>query len=461
MLQVWKVLVVYTVVSKFVFGANKVGPLKPIDELAQKMVLEKAEKTKNLYTLKFSKYCQPFHPTELKVALPYTDGTLRSVPIIWDVVTSFDQSNIELGRGAFGVVKEVCFPFFMLDNAQFGMEFSDPRAGPIAIKRVKLDTLSIEEFELMYLLTQFDDAPRFYGCMYDEERENAFILQTRLQTSLRSATKLFQASENKQARWFIIKRLVIQSALIDRLGFTHNDIKPENVMLFNGGNKQAIIDYGLAQKKGTNLMCSGTPFYMRWTKCAQKTIAAFYAEDLYSVVVTIGTLESAKGKSPMFIPNPTDPLKPDTCENKHLNPNCRMHFHQAIMEILKQNYPELFKDRPEFDPKAPPKSVQAMDLLDVFSAVLSQENFVIDSEEVIKITNKFFTEVIKKTYPDISAPFVVYVPPETHSSCGYVNVMMELIQRIKSNTLKLPDKSKDWRASKKREGKTPNLFGLV
>ena len=63
--------------------------------------------------------------------------------IDFNIHTAWEDSDIVLGKGGFGEVKEICFPFWQLPSDIFpGVEF--PVAGPMAVKKVLAEKVIVD-----------------------------------------------------------------------------------------------------------------------------------------------------------------------------------------------------------------------------------------------------------------------------------------------------------------------------
>lgn len=346
-----------------------------------------------------TKYCQRYSTSTFKVPRPYEgipDAELVYDEISWNLPQAFKESGLTLGKGSFGTVKEVCFPFHTLDNRLYHQQFPDQIAGPIAVKQVLIKQVRQVELEVMYRLTIYDDAPRFYGCMVDSTGEYLYIAQTRYQLPLRKLISNFQGAPNMGQRWGIHLKLWIQTALINKLGYIHNDIKPDNTMVTRNGWTIAIIDYGLAQPVGDHRKCMGSPIYMPPMKCDAGSKKATLTDDLYSVVISMYEMEAPQGS--------LDDLDFYDARRQKVNcyanpkpPGCRDHIHRVVMNRFQKVYPDLFKSL-NFKIDSPEKELYQMNILDLMSNVLLIENLETHPNVVIRIAQEFEKHV-EKAYP--------------------------------------------------------------
>jgi serine/threonine protein kinase len=116
--------------------------------------------------------------------------------------------------------------------------------------------------------------------------------------------KLINNGITKEKSEYLLKEIIKSVILLHKNNISHQDIKPQNIMVIN--NKVFIIDFGLACN---NKVCDigGTPGYMSKTKL-NKTNLNFEeakADDIYSIGIIAKEMKTM--------------LKKDKIESKHIN----------------------------------------------------------------------------------------------------------------------------------------------
>lgn len=303
--------------------------------------------------------------------------------ISWNVQSAYDESRVVLGKGASGIVKQACFPFWQLPSEMQG--YDADQVGTVAVKRVLKKKLRPIEIELLKSLERDHQGVPFYGCQIDSTNNYVYIVQGQLEHSFFSSIGYsFIRSLNRYHRMQKYISLVKQVSYIYYAGYIHNDIKPENMMLSVSGENAFLIDFGLTQLRYEKITCAGTPGYLSPGKCHSYQRHGSLADDLYSLIVSIAQMEAQ------------DPLldiykDPETGEKRK---DCEWEHTFACNKAMKANIMKVFKDQGYPEPKVGnPPTTQNTNLMGIFQLVLEYFDFNFAPLQVILIADQFQLEM--------------------------------------------------------------------
>lgn len=213
-----------------------------------------------------------------------------------DIVNSCLQES-KIGKGRYGTI--------------FETKWGDGVAAVKVITAVEggadIDNKSSQARELIvfHRLNNKDVTPKFYGCL--QRPEHLYLVQEKLYADL---TEIGDGVALKFKALPPIKRLeaykIIASKVmkLHQVGFTHQDLKPANIMVANKDFSDfRLIDFGLSKFIGRGYANGGSPFYNSEDKIKDVPIASV-SHDIYALAMTIAVLETSLNAIFQDIPKP-------------------------------------------------------------------------------------------------------------------------------------------------------------
>jgi serine/threonine protein kinase len=172
---------------------------------------------------------------------------------------------------------------------------------PVVVKRYKdWDSTKVfkkdmmRELIIIQFLNQFPETNtvRLYGILYDESKENCYLVLERLNADLTNISiKLINNDSKKNGILTplqyktIFYKLLKSIHAIHSLGFIHNDIKLANIMINDTDIK--IIDFGLAKFIGLNPLRDQVDTYMTTKVIKAPDERISFSSDSFSIAATI------------------------------------------------------------------------------------------------------------------------------------------------------------------------------
>ena len=231
-----------------------------------------------------------------------------------------------------------------------------------------------QEITYMKILSRNEKFVNFYGCKYEKNpRYNSeieeqykkldkeylepeyvvYLLMEAFTSDLAKSRKYFQLLDKNLRIDFYVSLLEDIKYLHEEKKLSHNDIKPENIMMtqilyykkdkkfyYNQKNKLKIIDYGLMTGLEQEFF-GGSPLYMHpdYFKIDEE-IEVREEYDIYSLAITILYLE---------ISDPRKILLDDSCyeRERYDIKICFENLHKLILEEFDLNYRDCFLDNEE------------------------------------------------------------------------------------------------------------------
>jgi len=212
-------------------------------------------------------------------------------PHTWDAFLEYSRGRF-LGGGSFGEVRKVTYshPPTGVHKGKYE-RIALKRIRPQNSKEVKLIQEEIEALRKVVKSTFF---PTIIGCAY-KYNDEVMVAQSCVSHSLdtqgfRDAMVIKSIEES-----LVFYRGIFQGLLdLWIAGYSHCDIKPQNIMTDITNSVPKIIDLGLTQKVGAYNELRGTPIFMSPNKFSP-TVKVAQKDDMYSVALTIAAIEAPKG----------------------------------------------------------------------------------------------------------------------------------------------------------------------
>lgn len=226
---------------------------------------------------------------------------IKSSIINWNLSKALKTAKT-IGEGAFGFIKEIESPFSTSDQIE-----------TIVVKQAKIKNFNPFELEILYGMSIKEKGPFFYGCQKSLDNQDIYLVMDKLSTDLsRSRFLKKMKDETRLYRYGIYKEIINAIVEFYLLGYTHNDIKPENMMYDDKKQKIFLIDFGMVQlngkeKESTILRKCGSPFTSSSAKFIKRyNVKPLLLDDLYSFAVSVLIMETRN--------NYEDILKDDVIE---------------------------------------------------------------------------------------------------------------------------------------------------
>lgn len=211
------------------------------------------------------------------------------------VIQSLYNSAIakKIGEGGFGVVKKVRVPYKELPSDIVKKLDQTKGMTWIAIKRMSLDQTSIQELFISEVFSVSPYGVKFYGCEYNENE--IYIAQELMVEPMdKYAFREKFANMKKSEKMNLMIEMFKAVKSLHDMGFTHNDIKPGNIMLNEKGVPK-LIDFGMVVRIGGIEAPGGTDYFMSEDRIGSKTSSPDW--DVYAMFVTVAALHMPYGES--------------------------------------------------------------------------------------------------------------------------------------------------------------------
>lgn len=266
---------------------------------------------------------------------------LDEKPILWNLQKAVAGGHI-LGSGSFGTVYEVKFDGSEIP--EWSSYASRRNIKKAAVKRLEIDITTIDELEIMLAMSKTKFGMQVFGCklqIYDKKKyksqekipeDKIYIVMDKLGKELTDAEllkKVAKLTPDERIRYYM--ELFEQVIGLYEKGFLHNDIKPENILYDENNDQMVVIDFGCAQKTNTNLKNWGTNVFMSPNKYSKVTKIAQLADDLFSLALSVVTIENQDDYEEIYTDDYGLVLK--NCEKKK-NENCLKNFVKRAEKIL-------------------------------------------------------------------------------------------------------------------------------
>lgn len=235
----------------------------------------------------------------------------------------------ELGRGSFGVVKDVPGSLQPMVIKEIVPKSDDQRAS-IAKEIAILKFICGKDHELIYPQLFECEAPEiagFRGCV--KEGDQAFIFQSRAFGDFSNAEiRATYQGLPPFRRAMVMMNIIDKFVMLHRRGIIHSDVKPANIMATDSSiSNQVIVDLGVAAASGTPLI-SGTWIFLppEWSFGASLLSPR---NDIYALGLTFAFLE---GPMEIYM-NSLDP----NCIFRRMTPYCFETVRFGVKQIFHQD----------------------------------------------------------------------------------------------------------------------------
>ena len=282
---------------------------------------------KSYFTL--SELCQELHETPADILSPQDINENLKLSIIEGRLTGnmglfskyFEIIKKNQKKGAFGTVKE----------------FSVENGNPIIVKRIKLSQTNLLEIVVMKEFNKLNMGAQFYGCFYNDT--TFYIAQEKPWMTLneRRFTRWYHNTITKTRRRIFILDMIKTVWVLEKINWTHNDIKPDNFM-FNYNGKPQLIDFGFAAKIGGADFSGWTQLFASPFRIVAETALAKH--DIYSLALTIVAIESPINKKVLSYKFGTHTRLPKRCHSRNRDNLCVEWMGEIIVGTLEPNWGE-------------------------------------------------------------------------------------------------------------------------
>ena len=376
----------------------------------------------------------------------------NSETLTWDVARAFLSEKIILGKGGFGVVKQVCFPFSQINKSTWNHVI--PKSGKVVIKKCKITKTDFIELEMLKKMSDDGKGPIFYGCQYNDRTDSIYIVQEKLAFNLYNPNvyRNFIELSIERRLWFY-KKMFHQIIDIAERNYSHNDIKPENTMFNDDFSDVFFIDFGLAGKIGEKTVCGGTEYFLSPSKCQIKRYLATIYDDFYTLLIMISLLETRKGGN-VF----------QKLGDQGAYIGCKWNKDDECIELLRKNIIQLLiTEKILLDPEIYPRSSYVRNFYGLISDTLSYQVKNKSLAQLAMIIDEYFDNRLS-TWDETANP-IAGVPKNTNDYCpaDYVQPPPEEIISVPVIIKPKPIKIDNQIAQQNLQHEEPNngIFGNI
>ena len=202
-----------------------------------------------------------------------------------DVVNSCVQES-KIGKGKYATIYETKW-----GNGVAAVKVITAVPG---IKDIDNRSNQARELIILHKLNNKDVTPKFYGCL--ERPDYLYLVQENLYADLTDvgdgvALKFKALPPTKRLEAY--KIIASKVMKLHEVGFTHQDLKPANIMVANEEfSDYRLIDFGLSKFIGRGYANGGSPYYNSEDKIKGIPIANI-SHDVYALAMTIAVLETS------------------------------------------------------------------------------------------------------------------------------------------------------------------------
>lgn len=174
----------------------------------------------------------------------------------WNLKIELEKIKNVSMEGSFGVVKVVSYPFEIRGGFKH-----------VIVKEMRFLGANPLEIEAMIGMDKNNMGPVFYGCQFDSIKQKLYIVMEKLFLDFwEKDIMLFCNKIPKVLKYEIYYQLISSIVFLYENGYTHHDIKIENIMFNMAQDQVFLIDYGMArlnqkESMSTHLNKIGTLFY--------------------------------------------------------------------------------------------------------------------------------------------------------------------------------------------------------
>jgi hypothetical protein len=198
----------------------------------------------------------------------------------------------------------------------------------VGVKVVADDFLNPLEIQARYLLSTRKLGLPFYGCQFDVSKQQYYLVHGILDYDLEHEGAFeYVRNLHPSIRWSLYQSWVIQIAEFAAMGFIHNDICRKNIVINFKASQTFIVGFSEVQKIGTLLVPKGQAFMWSPGKLQSGKQMARMADDLYSLVLVIASIEAKEPRYDLFAPQ----------DSKEINMDCKWEKSEECVALVAKN----------------------------------------------------------------------------------------------------------------------------
>jgi serine/threonine protein kinase len=270
----------------------------------------------------------------------------------------------------------------------------------LAIKKVGLNPLLAAEVEILYEMNKRIKPENFYGCQFINEFNYAgeligqdyYIFLKSHSHDLSKPEAMSIINEWSLENFILqISGVVKQLSALYKIGYTHSDLKPQNILLSDDKSTFQVIDFGVAQHKDSKNKVIGSPYFMSSNKWKEEEV--LIKDDFYALGLTLGA--ALKGNKKIFY------IEPDksggeliaikrSCFQGGMTPECQNSLIKNIKKVFEEYNFGLYGENVSSNP-------YEWNLTHLLTKMVEFEHFDFSHEEVIEILGNIRLNVLQFT----------------------------------------------------------------
>lgn len=293
---------------------------------------------------------------------------------IFNLKSAFTISTIKLGQGGFGVVKQVNFGLFDIPI--------------IAVKQIIRHKFDVKELETIVNLNEINVGPKFYFCQYDDH--HVYIAQEIMFKTITNPFVRLYYYRAKCSQFLQMARgLFLEINQMFDMGYVHNDIKGDNIMVNRKINRFTLIDFGVVSKTSQFLKARGTLKYMSPRKWINKNYEVIPLDDYYSLAIVLAQMNIPYSTNILF-------LKRDKYDNLvKVHQDCwDTVFLQKCQDVLEQNVVTIMSEANfgKYQTEATDLNKEKINFTTLLGKMIKFWDFPFTYEETIEIIDRLILE---------------------------------------------------------------------
>ncbi len=297
---------------------------------------------------------------------------LESKLINWKVKPAFDKGKF-LGKGCFGEVRRADFPDTENSYKKIALKMT-------GFKSPQDKDQLLTEISVMKAFSKSTYAAKFYGCV-TEGYSTVYLVQDLLDhnlgsTSFRDEIRTQTCSESLA----LYLQMFMGAKDLWEVGFTHNDIKPENMMADKYNKRAYLIDFGRAQLNTEYNKPLGTLIFMSPNKFRRGKPVKLI-DDFYSIALSIAVVEAKGYYDDIFMK-----------DGRSLPMSCvRMGMDSSCLAAMKENARRVLK-KAGYGDYISGSSKSTINFTTLIAKLIGYQTFTFTPDEVIEIMNRLIKE---------------------------------------------------------------------